>query len=184
VIAGDLDLPLAINGVALRLCAVERHLPTVQALVVEQDTGLLLDEAVVLNVTREERASTQEILQQPGFNYPIGTVLPRQGQGQPQRLYTVIHNLNRRPSWSEEGIEQALDNLFALLPLLGIGSLAMPALAHRHGKLPVAAFISLLGDYLAHHTLPWRGELWLQLPREALQPALQALRTRCAIHQP
>jgi hypothetical protein len=182
VIAGDLDLPLAINGVTLRLCAVERHLPAVQALVVEQDTGLLLDEAVALGVAREEGGSVQEILQHPGFNYPIGTVLPRQGQ--PLRLYTVIHHLDRRPSWSEAGIEQALDNLFALLPLLGIGSLAMPALAHRHGKLPVAAFIALLGDYLAHHTLPWRGELWLQLPREALQPALQALRTRCAIHQP
>lgn len=182
VIAGDFDLPLRINGVTLRLCALERHLPRVQAQVVEQDSGLLMDEATQLNLAPEGQASPSEIVLEEEFDYPVGTVLPKRGQ--PLRLYTVIHNLNLRPSWSEPGIELALDNLFALLPLLGIGSLAMPALAHRHGGLPVKAFLPLLCDYLAHHSLPWRGELWLLLPRETLLPSLAALRTLCDIHQP
>lgn len=182
VIAGDFDLPLSINGVTLRLCAMERRLPRVQAQVVEQDSGLLLDEATPLNLTPEGDNKPAELLLQEEFDYPVGTVLPKRGQ--PLRLYTVIHNLNQRPSWSEAGIELALDNLFALLPLLGIGSLAMPALAHRHGRLPVEAFLTLLSDYLAHHTLPWSGELWLLLPRDTLLPSLATLRTLCDIHQP
>jgi hypothetical protein len=182
VIAGDFDQPLRINGVSLRLCAMERRLPRVQAVVVEQDSGLLLDEATPLNLQTHGESTPSEIALEEEFDYPPGTVLPKRGQ--PLRLYTVIHNLNLRPSWSEAGIELALDNLFALLPLLGIGSLAMPALAYRHGRLPVERFLPLLCDYLAHHTLPWSGELWLLLPRETLLPSLAALRTLCDIHQP
>jgi hypothetical protein len=182
VIAGDFDLPLHINGITLRLSALERKLPPVQALVVEQDSGLLLDENSPLTLTLEGEGSPTDILQEPEFNYPPGTVLPKHGQ--PLRLYTVIHDLERQPSWSATTLELALDNLFALLPMLRISSIAMPALAHRHGALPVEAFLILLGDYLAHHSLPWSGELWLLLPRERLLPSLAALRTLCDIHQP
>jgi hypothetical protein len=60
----------------------------------------------------------------------------------------------------------------------------MPALAHRHGGLTIEDFLTLLCDYLAHHPLPWQGELWLLLPRQALQPALATLHTLCDIHRP
>lgn len=182
VIAGDFDLPLSINGVNIRLTALERRLPPVQAVVVEQDHGLLLDEDSPLNLEQGESASPSDLRLTQEYDYPTGTVLAKRGA--PLRLYTVIHDLNRQPSWSEADIELALEKLFALLPVLGIRTLAMPALAHRHGGQPVEAFLTLLGDYLAHHTLPWSGELWLLLPRETLLPSLAALRTLCDIHQP
>jgi hypothetical protein len=182
VIAGDFDLPLHINGITLRLSALERKMPPVQALVVEQDSGLLLDENSPFPLTLEGKAAPSDILQAPEFDYPPGTVLPKRGQ--PLRLYTVIHDLERHPSWSAATLELALDNLFALLPMLGISRLAMPALAHRHGALPIETFLTLLGDYLAHHPLPWSGELWLLLPRVTLLSSLAALRTLCDIHQP
>lgn len=181
VIAGDFDAPLSINGVSIRLSALERKLPAVQALVVEQDTGMLLDEALP-GLDMEHHAPRPDLILEEDFDYPLGTILPKRGQ--PLHLHMVIHDLHHSPNWSEASVELALQHLFDLLPTMGIGSLAMPALAHRHGALPVAQFITLLCDYLAHHPLPWNGDLWLLLPRETLQASLAALHTQCDIHQP
>jgi len=181
VIAGDFNAPLMINGVAIRLSALERHLPAVEALVVEQDTGMLLDEAS-LSINSNQPAPIPDLISEEDFDYPLATVLPKRGQ--PIHLQTVIYDLNRKPNWSPATIELALEHLFDLLPTMRISSLAMPALAHRHGALAVEEFITLLCDYLAHHPLPWSGDLWLLLPRETLQESLAALHTQCDIHQP
>lgn len=81
-------------------------------------------------------------------------------------------------------MERALQTLFDHLARYRVHSLAMPALAHRHGALPVTQFLTLLYAYLAYHQLPWGGELWLLLPRETLQHSLATLSTLCDIHRP
>ena len=182
LISGDLDRQFHINGVTLRLAPEDGHLPRVAALVVEQDTGLLLDEAVVLGQGDGGGGDITGGLLWEEYDYPQGTVLRRRGV--PPRVNLVIYDLGQTPSWNVPGIERALTNLFAMLPRLGVDSLAMPALAHRHGGLTVVNFLGLLCDYLAVHELPWRGDLWLLLPRESLHAALAALHTLCDIHRP
>ncbi len=184
VIAGDLDQAFTVNGITMRLSPLERRLPSaVEALVVEQDTALLLDDSQPLRLELETSLTPSEILlAEEDIDYAMGTVIRKTGS--PIRLLTVIHDLNQDPSWSEAGIEHALRTLFVLLPQLGIGSLALPALAHRHGGWPVAQFLTLLCDYLAQNPLPWRGELWLLLPRDSLQSSLARMHRLCDIHQP
>jgi hypothetical protein len=116
------------------------------------------------------------------FDLPLGSVIPRKGQ--PLQLDTVIYDLTQNPIWSNSAIRAALDQLFSLLPKLHVHSLAMPALAYRHGKIPVVDFIRLMGDYLEHRALPWSGEIWLLLPRSSLQAALGQLQQLCDKQQP
>ena len=183
VIAGDLDQRFTINGITMRLSPLERRLsPEIEALVVEQDTALLLDDSPSPPFDQDSAATASEILLEEDVDYPVGTILRKIGQ--PTRLLMVIHDLNQNPSWSETTIERALRNLFVMLPRFGIGSLALPALAQRHGALPVAQFLTLLCDYLSQNQLLWRGDLWLLLPRDCLQDSLARMHSLCDIHQP
>ena len=120
---------------------------------VEQDTALLLDESLQLRLDHETIGQLTSSLQEEDFDLPLASIVPRRGQ--PMQLDVVIHDLMMEPNWTHEVLEAALDELFALLPAMAIHSLAMPALAHRHGKLPVNDFISLLCGYLQQHRPTW-----------------------------
>ena len=183
IIAGDLDQAFTVNGVTMHLAPQDRRLPSaVQALVVEQDSALLLDDQPLAPIDLGATPPVADLLLEEDIDYPVGTVLRKSGQ--PTRLLTVIHNLEYTPSWSEAGIERTLRTLFSLLPRFAIGTLAMPALAHRHGSLSVEQFLTLICDYLAQNPLPWHGDLWLLLPRDSLQDALATMHSLCDIHQP
>ena len=186
IIEGDLNQSFTLNGITLRLSAMERRLPPqVQALVVEQDTSLLLDESLQLDEESElpfDSESTDSLAQsllEENMDYPVGSVFLRAGS--PASLLMIIHDLNANPSWDEEGIHRALNTLFAQLPSFSFHSLALPALAHRYGPLPVTRFLSLLCEHLTHHRPLWEGDIWLLLPRHELQAALETLHTLCDI---
>ncbi len=175
VIPGAFARPHTINGVEIHLYAEDRRLPDVQALLVEQDTALLLEQQLELNQAENSRPLSHATLESD-YEYPLGTILPKQGQ--PLRLHAVIHNLEECPNWSTQGVETALDNLFSLLSAMSIESIAMPPLAHRHGEAPISFFLSLLCNYLERRPPPWSGKLWLLLPQHALKPSLSKLRCR------
>jgi hypothetical protein len=67
-----------------------------------------------------------------------------------------------------------------MLPRYRFHSLALPALAHRYGPLPVERFIELLCRQLQSRPPQWQGELWLLLPRHNLNPSLQLLERMCS----
>jgi hypothetical protein len=189
LIAGDLDQAFTINGVTMRLSPQERRLPSaVEALVVEQDTSLLLDESLQLEdeqqalLESESAASLSEALFELEISYPIGGVYLKGRQ--PKQIMVVIHDLNQSPSWSEAGIKEALSTLFTQLTRYRVRSLAIPALAYRYGPLPVQQFLTLLCEQLKEQRPTWDGELWLLVPRHTLQPSLETLHSLCDIHQP
>jgi hypothetical protein len=186
VIEGDLNRTFIISGITLRLSALERGQPHgVEALVVEQDTSLLLDDSLQLEEAHELPtegegiATIAEQLLEQEVHRPLGTIFLREGH--PQRILMVIHDLNQEPSWSESTISQALRTLFSLLPRYHLRSLALPALAHRYGPLPVSRFLELLCQELQESPPLWRGELWLLVPRHTLQASLEALGRLCDI---
>jgi len=189
VIEGDLNRSFTINQITLRLCAIERRLPHgVEALVVEQDTSLLLDDSLQLKALRELTAEHKDIaaiseqLLEQDVDCPVGSIFLREGQ--PQRILVVIHDLNQEPSWSESSIRHGLHTLFSLLPRYRLRSLALPALAYRYGPLPVERFLELFCQQLHERPPLWSGELWLQLPAHKLRGALERLDRLCDSNRP
>lgn len=179
VITGDLDQCFCFHGVTIRLTPLERRLPEVQALVVEQDTGLLLEEMGELYPEMADSASATDILGTQAYDYPLGTVLLKRGN--PVRLLMVIHDLECSPNWNEKGIKRALDALFALALRFRLESVAMPTPAHRHGGIAISPSLSLLCGYLLENPPPWEGELWLTLPRHEMGTALNVLQELCPV---
>lgn len=179
VITGDLDQRFCIHGVTIRLTPLERRLPEVQALVVEQDTGLLLEEMGELYPEMAESAPATDILGTQTYDYPLGTVLLKRGK--PVRLLMVIHDLECNPNWNEMGLMRGLDGLFAIAGRFRLESMAMPAPAHRHGGVTIMPSLTLLCSYLIEQQPTWQGELWLTLPRQELGAALNVLQDLCPV---
>ncbi len=189
LIEGDLNRSFQLVGFELHICDIDARLPQgVEAMVVEQDTTMLMEIPSQLDVTlmQQDKGSTYsaligEMLMEEA-RYQVGGISLREGD--PSRIMLVIHDLNQTPSWSEEGIKRALRTLFALLPRYRFNSLTIPALAHRHGKLPVERFLTLLCEQMRKEPPLWGGDIWLQVPRSALYSSLATLQRLCDSHHP
>lgn len=185
LIEGDLSRTFALCGFTLHICDVDTPLPRdIEARVVEQDTTMLMEPPTRLDVAAIQGDSGSSYSRLIGemlleeADYRVGNISLRDGD--PARIMLVIHDLSQTPSWNERGIKRALRTLFAMLPRYRFSSLALPALAHRHGRLPVERFLTLLCEEMREKPPLWGGDIWLQVPREALTTALQTLQNLSA----
>ena len=180
IIEGDLSQSFPLAGFQLHICDIDARLPlSVEAQIVEQDTAMLLEEPTQIDATLLQHNEGEgyhslinEMLHQQR-QYEVGSIALREGT--PERIMLVVHDLNQSPSWSEAGIKQALNTLFALLPRYRFNAIALPTLAHRHGKLPVERFLALLCEQMRERPPLWGGDIWIQVPREALASSVQTL---------
>jgi len=131
---------------------------TVQAVVEEQDTGLILDIEPVLRPPRESYPALVRGMQQQRQRTP-GEVLARRGK--PLRFLAIVHDLGQDPSCREEWITGALDNVLRHCVQYRIRSLALPLLGSVHGRFNGMRFVRLLRKALREHNLPYPGRLWL-----------------------
>ena len=132
----------------------------IDAFVLEQDTYLLMvDDGTICEPPESLVALADELPRQQALSG--GTVIVRETR--PTQLLAVVHDIEREPTWSEQWITLALDNIVTECIRYEIESLAMRPLAYRHGGFPIDRFIELLRNVLVQPTGVLR-HIWLVWP--------------------
>ena len=132
----------------------------IDAVVLEQDTYLLMvDDGIIREPAESIAALADELVRQQPLSG--GTVIALETR--PIQLLAVVHDIEFEPTWSEQWITLALDNIVTECIRYEIESLAMRPLAYRHGGFPIDRFIELLRNVLVQPTGVLR-HIWLVWP--------------------
>jgi hypothetical protein len=144
----------------------------VQAMAIEQDTALLLDDTTGL---REPPEDYPRLITRMASPRPVrpGSVLVRGGT--PLRLLAVVHDFDQDPSWRVSWVQSALVSIFRIAARRNLHAVGLPPLGTRHGRLSARAFMSLLRDILGEGEASCPRRLWLVLPEEGAEAVLEAL---------
>jgi hypothetical protein len=120
--------------------------------------------------------SAEQLIRQAMIQSPLtlGSVIVR-GQA-PWRFLAIIHDLNQNPTWREEWINQALQEIFSQAEQRQVRSLAMPILGGVHGQLSKSRFLKLLYAGLPAKGFSHLKRLWIMTTIN-LQPDLVTLET-------
>ncbi|HWP94126.1 MAG TPA: hypothetical protein VNL72_00110 [Gammaproteobacteria bacterium] len=104
----------------------------IDAFVFEQDTELILRLDLEFQYPRE---SYRELIAEAsaGRAHPPGSVVVREGV--PLYLFAIVHDLACDPTWKEEWVRRALENVFQVAAARRVERLVMPLLGTVHGRL-------------------------------------------------
>lgn len=165
LITGGMATRWRVGNVAIGLAALEAPIPPLDAVVIEDDTFLVLGAAPII---REPAQEIQEIERELlDFEPPApGSVLVRRGK--PLELLAIVHELEHTPSWRAEWVAAALKGVLQQAAQHQLKTVAMPLLGTVHGRLPEREALGLLFDALGHTAHSYPQELWLAVPRERL----------------
>lgn len=179
LIHGDLDRIVRFGPLAIQFAPQERPPFAVSAVTVEQDTALVLDEEPVLQLPHNSLKELGEEMER--FSEPVpGSVVMQRGT--PRRLYAIIHDLEQEPTWREEWVAQALQNLLRLAERQHLGAIALPLLGSRFGSLTPERFIRLLCQAVTDFPPGQPLKLWLVVPRHDIHRLLQTLQVCISEH--
>jgi len=79
----------------------------------------------------------------------------------PYRMLAVVHDLDQDPTWREEWVCAALDEVLAESGRRGLRRLAMEPLGAVHGRLARERFMALLEQVLGRASPACLQEIWL-----------------------
>lgn len=162
LISGDLARVVRIGNTRIQISPQDRPPFAVNAIAVEQDTALVLDEEPILYAPSQslnEFSSELEHLTEP---LP-GSVLVKHGT--PKRLIAIIHDLEQDPTLRPEWVVKALHNMMRLAERQPLQAIALPLLGTRYGQLDQRRFIELLCYILCKYPPASHLKLWLVAPR-------------------
>lgn len=145
------------------VAAPEKMQPfSLDAMVFEEDTFLILSaEKKVRDPQKPLMHVLTELIEiQPETP---GDVLVK-GKG-PFRFLAIIHDLDQEPSWQEEWIKTALDNIFQEAEKRRLQSIAIPFIGTLYGQLEKVRFIELLWQALNRFTPHHLRRLWVIVPK-------------------
>ncbi|MDX1570807.1 MAG: hypothetical protein R3200_09995 [Xanthomonadales bacterium] len=130
----------------------------VDALALEEDTGLVLSADPTVRDPGESLSRTLSELQEQRL-YKPGSVVVRDGS--PRRFLAVVHDFDREPSWCEDWISMALERVFTLADEHGAQALALERVGCVHGQLQPTRFDALLNGALAARSSDLPERIWL-----------------------
>jgi hypothetical protein len=164
---------------SIRIVAAPERWPPfdIDALAVEEDTWLIMsaDPKICQPPEHPIRLMTDLLEAQPK---DVGSVLVR-GKN-PLQFMAIIHDVNKEPTWREEWVQSALNEIFHEVAHRKLQALGLPLLGTVHGKLEKRRFAALLSRALRQSTSRHLRRLWLIAPIpinteiiHLLQPMLQ-----------
>lgn len=136
---------------------------TVEALVIEEDTWQVLSASPEVVAPGED---VGQLLRQLRAAQPLppGSVAVRAGT--PLQLHAVVYDFDDaaccRPAW----VAAALAEIQRIVEQRKLGTLALPLLGVRHGRLPLSAFVFLFIAALEKATPGCLRQIWLLVPEE------------------
>lgn len=175
LIRGDLDRVMRLGNVKIQIAPLDRPPFAVDAVAVEQDTALVLDEDPLLYAPGNSLSEISTEIER--FHEPVpGSVVVQRGR--PKKLYAIIHDLEQEPTWRAEWVLTAIRNVLSLSERQSLRAIALPLLGCRFGQLESWRFIDLLCQALQLHPPTIRLKLWLVAPRYETHALLSRLQ-RC-----
>jgi hypothetical protein len=88
----------------------------------------------------------------------------------PLRFLAVVHDLDQEPSWREDWIEKALEEVFREAERRKLQRIALPFLGTKHGSLGKERFAALFRGFLKCRPSPYHLRVWLVLPGDSNLP--------------
>jgi hypothetical protein len=136
---------------------------TVEALVVEEDTWLIMSAEPQMAEAEEHpiRLMTDVI---NAVKEKAGSVKVRDGE--PLRFLAIVHDVDSEPTWREEWIQSALIKILQEAASRKLTALGLPLLGTRHGRLEDLRFAELLASALLATAIYPLNRLWLIAPPE------------------
>lgn len=172
LIRGDLDRVVRIGNTRIQVAPQDRPPFAVNAVAVEQDTALVLDEEPMLYAPSQSVNEINSELEH--FSEPLpGSVLVKRGS--PKRLFAIVHDLEQDPSLRQEWVAKALHNMMRLVERQPLRAIALPLLGTRYGQLDRHRFIEMLCLTLEKSPPASPLKLWLVAPREEVHAVLVEL---------
>ena len=137
---------------------LEGQLAEYEAMVVEEDTCLVLSTPVDLFVTPEHPVRVMTEVHAASPLVP-GSVVVRPGS--PLRFLAVVHDLDQEPSCREAWVVSALDEVIEKAEARGLRAIGLPMIGTLHGDLSPERFVVLLRDALQRSAPTSLRRIWL-----------------------
>ncbi|MGD2153958.1 MAG: toll/interleukin-1 receptor domain-containing protein [Gemmatimonadales bacterium] len=150
-----------------------RLLFLVEALVIEDDTHLVLGADPVARETHEEPGGLLEAAR--ASIQPVPGMLVVRGE-RPVRIHAIVHDLDEQPSWREEWVASALGEIIREVGTRELRSISLPILGGVHGSLAADRFAELLRDALAEASVECLDEVWLTVRPDVAAELARRLR--------
>ena len=167
-----------INGVEVAL-APEDHPPFgVEAQVEEQDIALILSENTSIQHTEDKPLWYYAHKLENQITKKPGTIVVKPGS--PLRLLALIHDFDQDPSWREEWILMALNNIVDLVESKEAPSIKLPLLGTQFGHFDPERFLNLLVSTLLQQKKGSLKKIWLVVPFTEIELRLNQLKQACS----
>jgi len=98
-------------------------------------------------------------------------------EGSPLRFLAVVHDLDQEPSWREDWIGKALEEVFREAERRNLQRIALPFLGTKHGSLEKKRFVGLLVDFLEKNSSSHPLRIWLAMPGDLGDEIIEWLET-------
>lgn len=131
---------------------------TVDAIVEEQDTNLILGKSPVIMDTIESFPALVQKMEQHTMEIP-GNVLVRRSR--PKRFIAIVYDIDHTPICETTWIEIALKKILVQCEHYRIKTLAMPLLGINYGKIQGETIMQLLQDLLMNHRQQYLKRIWI-----------------------
>ncbi len=141
---------------------------------------MVLDDEAIIQAPVESLQQLREEVERFREPEPGRVVIQR---GRPRRIYAIVHDLEQEPTWREEWIKAAIENLFSEIERLHLNDLSMPLLGTRFGNLSIQRFIELLCTTLQQFPPEKPLKLWLIAPRHRTHSLLMMLHRCVGAHK-
>jgi len=149
------------GNVTISVCAADKLPLTVDAIVEEQDTNLILGTYPGIRDTKESYPALVRKMERQKPLLP-GQVIVKNTI--PLRFTAVLYDIEQTPVCTEELIADVLNELLHKFNEYRLKSVAMPLLGSTHGKVKVSGFIKLLQDTLNTRNPVYPAEIMLIVP--------------------
>lgn len=152
-------VPFQPRAIDIQVLARDADIPEdVDGLVIEQDTGLVLNPNDEFRYPRDSiETLTKDMLSR---GEPAqGTVLELSTS--PPQLLAVVHDLDNEPTWTEEIVKETITSLFKIANRRAFRSIAMPLLGTIHGDLAEERARDLLEEGLSETKAPRLQTIWI-----------------------
>jgi len=125
----------------------------------EQDTFLIMDDPLREKYSDETKA---ELISEMSDTLPVppGNIVIR-GEKVPFRFLAIVYDVSQEPSWREEWVVIALNEIFRESEYRQLQSLGLQMLGTLHGGLPRERFFALLGAAVKRASFPHLKYLWV-----------------------
>ncbi len=175
VIRGSLSCKMSLGN--LQIVASPKDAPPfrINAFAFEEDTFLVMSADTTVRDPEESMVRIMSRLMETRPAVP-GTVLVR-GKD-PLQFLAIVHDFNEDPSFKEQWVLSALENILRASENLQLRSLALPLIGTHYGFIKTERFADLLDLALKSVTLQHLRRLWLIVPSGTARDMIRLLKDR------